>query len=56
MPTFDGFQEIVSSIIDAGDEIREAFSIGSPEDNDLVELMRRFEVPAPDQLLYSPGD
>jgi len=40
----DGLQKILSGVVDTRDEIGETLSVGSPEDNDLIESIGRLEV------------
>lgn len=44
MAFFNGFQEVVSSVVDTLDEISKALGIGSPLNNDLVESVVGLEV------------
>jgi hypothetical protein len=40
----DGLQQVVGSVVDARDELSKALSVGSPHDNDLVEVVGGLEV------------
>jgi hypothetical protein len=44
MALFDGFHQVLGSIVDAGDDIRIPFGVGGPENNDLVEIVLGLEV------------
>lgn len=44
MSSFDGSQQIISSIIDAIDEIGIALRVGCPQDNDLIEAILELEL------------
>lgn len=39
MAGFDGFEEIVGCVIDAGDDIGVSLGVGGPEDDDFVEAV-----------------
>jgi hypothetical protein len=40
----DGLDEVVGSVVDANNEVSETLSVGSPLDNDLIEVVGSFEV------------
>lgn len=40
----NGLEEVVSSVVDAGNDVGISLSVGSPHDNDLVEAVVRLEV------------
>ena len=43
MTSFDGTQEVLSSVINSRNNIREAFGVSSPKNNDFVKIVLRFE-------------
>jgi hypothetical protein len=46
------FHEVLGSIIDTRDEISKALSVGSPLNNDLVQVVRSLEVPSERVSIY----
>jgi hypothetical protein len=44
MARLDGFDEIVSSVVYAGNDVSITLGVGSPENNDLVEFVLCLEV------------
>lgn len=44
MASIDGLKKVVSSIVDTLDDIGKSLSVGSPEDDDLVEIVIGLEV------------
>jgi len=40
----DGLEEVLLGVVDAGDDLGVALSVGSPEDDDLVEAVGRLEL------------
>ena len=49
MSRLNGLEQILSGVVDARDDIGEAFSVSSPEHKDLVKVVCRLEVPASSQ-------
>lgn len=44
MGRLDGSEEVLGSIVDSGDDLGVSFSVGGPENNDIVELVVSLEV------------
>jgi hypothetical protein len=42
----DGLEEVGGRVVDAGDDVGVALGVGGPEDDDLVEIVGRFEFAA----------
>lgn len=40
----DGSEEVLGSVVDSGDDLGVSFSVGGPEDDDIVELVVGLEV------------
>jgi len=41
---FDGLEEVVCCVVDAGDYVGESFCVGGPENDDFVERVGRLEI------------
>lgn len=44
MGRLDGGEEVLGSIVDSGDDLGVSFSVGGPENNDVVELVVGLEI------------
>lgn len=43
MALLDGLDQVLSSIVDTGDDICITLSVGSPENDDFIQVVLRFE-------------
>lgn len=44
VPLLDRFEQVVGGVVDAGDDVRVAFGVGCPLDDDLVEAILLLEI------------